>query len=143
MSFTVRQASWPADRDALRWVREAVFVHEQGVPIALEWDGLDEPAVHVLACDEGDRPIGCGRLVIEGDAAHLGRMAVLAHWRGHGVGRALLDALMAAARARGLGRAWLNAQTTATAFYAKAGFLRMGKEFLDAGIPHLRMERAL
>ena len=39
-AFTIRLAHWPKDKDALKQVREAVFVREQRVPVELEWDGL-------------------------------------------------------------------------------------------------------
>jgi predicted GNAT family N-acyltransferase len=143
VSFTVRPASWSEDRDALHFVRETVFVHEQGVPPVLEWDGLDETAEHVLVQDDAGQAVGCGRLVPDRDAAHLGRMAVLRDWRRRGAGHALLEALLDAARKGGFRRVWLNAQTYATEFYAKFGFRSVGEEFLDAGIPHCRMERDL
>jgi hypothetical protein len=73
-SFVVRRADWDRDREDLRRVREAVFVREQQVPLELEWDGLDEACVHVLALDGGGLPIGTGRLLPDG---HIGRMAVL------------------------------------------------------------------
>ena len=51
MSFRVRTADWERDRDALKSIRFHVFVVEQSVPEALEWDGVDAHCVHVLAAD--------------------------------------------------------------------------------------------
>lgn len=136
--FTVRLCAWPGDAGDLRLVREAVFVREQGVPVELEWDGLDETAVHALAVTGRGDPVGTGRLLPDG---HIGRMAVLAAWRGRGVGGALLDALMDVARRRGDRLLILNAQTRATRFYARWGFRPEGPEFSEAGIPHRRMVR--
>lgn len=138
--FEVRQARWPEDGPALRAVREAVFVAEQGVPKELEWDGRDAACVHVLALDKGARPIGTARMTPEG---HIGRMAVLAAWRGRGVGSALLAALLARAVALRLPGVYLNAQTGALGFYARHGFQAEGRTFLDAGIPHRRMALSL
>jgi predicted GNAT family N-acyltransferase len=135
-AFRVREADWERDRDALRRVRETVFVREQGVPVELEWDGLDPDCLHLLAETQDGQAIGTGRLLPDG---HLGRMAVLAPWRDRGVGKALLEGLIAAARRRGLARLALNAQTYAISFYAKMGFVVSGDEFIDAGIPHRRM----
>ena len=112
--FTVGVADYRADFDALRAVREAVFIAEQGVPPALELDAADPLCVHVVARDASGAPIGTGRLVppdapTAGDghgaaddppAARFGRMAVLADWRARGVGDALLRALLDAARVR-------------------------------------------
>jgi predicted GNAT family N-acyltransferase len=139
-SFSVRRADWSLDRDRLRAIREAVFVREQLVPLELEWDGADADCVHVLAEDDNGTGIGTGRLLPDG---HIGRMAVLADWRRRGVGTALLTELMRIARERGLAEVVLNAQTQALAFYGRHGFSAEGEEFLDAGIPHRRMRRAL
>ncbi len=139
-AFRVRNARWPDDEAPLRALRHAVFVVEQGVPEALEWDGADAECRHVLAEDAEGRAIGCGRLLPDG---HIGRMAVLAPWRGRGVGTALLEALVALARELGHARVALNAQTHAVPFYARCGFVPCGPEFMEAGIPHRAMEREL
>ena len=139
-SFRIRRADWKRDQAALRHVREIVFVHEQGVPLPLEWDGIDPDCQHVLAEDEQGTAIGTGRLLPDG---HIGRMAVLRSWRNRGVGSALLRELIAIAGARGMSEVLLNAQTRALMFYEVHGFAAEGDVFLDAGIPHQRMRRTL
>jgi len=139
-AFKVRAASWAEDFAALRTVRETVFVVEQDVPVELEWDGLDEGCRHLLAEDTHGRPIGCVRLLPDG---HIGRMAVLAPWRGRGVGRALLRAMLAQAAASGFAVVRLNAQVQALGFYAREGFQACGDVFDDAGIAHRAMQLAL
>lgn len=139
-SFLVRRADWDRDREHLRRIREAVFVREQQVPLELEWDSLDEVCLHVLAVDCGGVPIGTGRLLPDG---HIGRMAVLASWRRRGVGAALLRELTRMAIEQGFVEVILNAQVHATGFYSRHGFVVEGGQFLDAGIVHVRMRRAL
>jgi predicted GNAT family N-acyltransferase len=139
-SFVVRRADWNRDREDLRQLRETVFVQEQQVPPELEWDGLDEACVHVLAVDRSGVAIGTGRLLPDG---HIGRMAVLAAWRRRGVGAALLTELMRVALEHGFVQVMLNAQVQAMGFYRRYGFAPEGEEFLDAGIPHRRMRRTL
>jgi len=139
-TFTIEAARWPDDRPALRQVRETVFVQEQGVPLALEWDADDTTAQHLLARDPAGLPIGTGRLLPDG---HIGRMAVLPAWRGRGVGTALLSGLLGAARARGLTQVILNAQCSAVPFYERLGFTAEGPIFDDADIPHRRMRLGL
>ncbi|HEV8184404.1 MAG: GNAT family N-acetyltransferase [Betaproteobacteria bacterium] len=138
--FSVRLAAWSRDADALRAIRHAVFVVEQHVPEALEWDGIDAGCAHAIAEDAASMPIGCGRLLRDG---HIGRMAVLRECRGRGVGAALLALLVALARERGNDRAILNAQTHALPFYARFGFMPEGLEFTEAGIPHRTMTLTL
>lgn len=139
-AFTVRRADWERDGDALREIRRNVFIVEQRVPEVLEWDDADARSIHALAVDDEAKPIGCGRLLPDG---HIGRMAVLASWRRHGVGGALLQLLMDAARRDGHRRAILNAQVDAIAFYARYGFEVTGDQFEEAGIAHRVMERSL
>jgi predicted GNAT family N-acyltransferase len=138
--FTVEVTSWDADAPSLELVRRTVFIDEQGVPENLELDDIDPLCVHALARDRTRAPVGCGRLLPDG---HIGRMAVLASWRGRGVGDALLTCLIAQARARGDGRVVLNAQTQAMAFYARHGFTAEGSPFEEAGIPHQAMGLSL
>lgn len=136
--YSIQLVSWGEAKAALTAVREAVFIREQGVPSQLEWDGLDDSALHALAEDERSQPIGTARLLENG---HIGRMAVLASWRGRGVGTAMLERVLVAARARGVGAARLHAQTHAVEFYRRLGFEVVSGQFLDAGIPHVTMQR--
>ena len=138
--YSVRLADWASDEHSLREIRRLVFMVEQGVTEELEWDGIDHECRHALAEDAEGRPIGCARLLPDG---HIGRVAVLAQWRGQGVGDALLERMIALARELGYTRVVLNAQTHALAFYARHGFVAYGPEYDDAGIPHRAMQRPL
>ena len=133
--FSVREATWNADADAIRLVRKAVFVAEQGIPESLEWDNADADCRHWLVEDETGRPVATARLRRNGQ---LGRMAVLADRRGQGIGRWLLQKILDSAGDDA--RLWLNAQTNVTGFYAKSGFRPTGAVFMEAGIPHRKME---
>lgn len=132
----IRIVRWVDRESEIRAIRETVFMHEQGVPEELEWDGLDPVCEHVLAYDERGEAIGTGRLSEDG---RIGRMAVLKPWRGRGLGRAILVALLERARKRSLARVSLAAQTYAIGFYEKYGFRATGDVFPDAGIPHQEM----
>lgn len=141
--FHLRLVGWAEAAAELAAVRRAVFIAEQGVPEELEWDDKDGHALHVLATDPGGTPIGTARLVPEGAAARIGRMAVVKPWRGRGVGGAMLALLMGEAARRGFREVFLDAQTHAVPFYERFGFRAQGEEFFDAGIPHRRMRRRL
>jgi predicted GNAT family N-acyltransferase len=123
-------------------IRRCVFQDEQGVPAHEEFDADDERAVHVLA-DVGGAPVGTGRIVFHGACAKIGRMAVLKDHRRSGVGRALMDALVAVAAEQRCTQLVLHAQVHAIPFYDALGFHIVGDEFEEAGIAHRRMERAL
>jgi predicted GNAT family N-acyltransferase len=138
--YTLVLTTWVDDAPALRHVRRTVFIDEQRVPENLEWDDVDPHCVHALVRDRDGAPIGCGRLLPDG---HIGRVAVVAPWRGRGVGDALMRSLVQAARARGHARVMLNAQTQAMPFYARLGFAPDGAPFQEAGIPHQAMALTL
>ncbi|MBP0460031.1 GNAT family N-acetyltransferase [Streptomyces montanisoli] len=151
--YAVRLAEGPADLAACFAVRKDVFVAEQGVPEDLEYDGRDGDALQVLAVGADGSALGTGRLLYGPGAADvtggdpgtgaLGRLAVTRAARGTGVGAALVRGIEDAARAAGLTAVDLHAQTHATGFYERLGYAAYGEEFLDAGIPHRSMRRAL
>lgn len=138
MKLTVTIADWKEQQAVAQAIRYAVFVIEQNIPADLEWDEMDAQCLHAIAYDEHHQSLGTGRLLPDG---HVGRMAVKKSARGHGVGGAILEALVQAARDRGDSCVMLNAQTSAESFYGAHGFTRSGAEFMEAGIPHIPMKR--
>jgi predicted GNAT family N-acyltransferase len=134
-------------------LRERVFCGEQGVSGAGERDGRDHEALHVVALEAdssagaprraGGRLLGTCRLLFDGDAARLGRMAVEPDSRGRGVGTQVLLAAEELARARGASRMTLHAQIEATGVYERAGYEPRGERFMEEGIEHVTMEKPL
>jgi len=134
----------PDDYPMLAALRRQVFVEEQGVPVELENDELDEGATHAVARGSGGEVLGTGRLLVPpGGVARIGRMAVSGGARGRGVGSAILRVLEDAAAGMGCHRAELHAQVHAVGFYRLAGYEQQGGPFDDAGIPHVAMAKAL
>jgi predicted GNAT family N-acyltransferase len=123
-------------------IRRRVFIEEQGIDETIEHDVDDLSAVHVLALQDA-QPVGCARMVESAAGAKIGRMAVLPECRGRGIGRQLLDYLIAVARERGARLAYLHAQVPVEGFYLKRGFAPVGEVFEEAGIAHRRMELPL
>ena len=123
-------------------LREEVFVGEQGVSLAEERDGRDEEALHLVVVDDGVVVATC-RLLVEGTTVKLGRMAVARTRRGLGLARALITEAEARGRALGAERMVLAAQLNAQALYDRAGYDAYGDVFLDAGIEHVMMSKAL
>ncbi len=128
------------DLDTCRAIRREVFILEQNVPEAEEWDGRDGKAIHLLARDAAGAAIGTARILTEGATGKIGRVAVLKSARGTGAGAALIRAALDELRAMpGITRAKLGAQTHAIGFYERLGFAAYGPEYDDAGIPHRDM----
>ncbi len=128
-------------------LRQAVFVEEQAVPADHELDALDETATHWIVQDAIDPlPVATGRMFPDPEipgAVRVGRMAVRKPYRGQGMGRVLLDAMLEDAAKQGFTEAVCNAQTHALVFYQQAGFVAEGEEFMEEDIPHRFMRCAL
>jgi predicted GNAT family N-acyltransferase len=130
---------WQAAQAEAKRIRFAVFVEEQRVPAEIELDEHDAHSIHALAFVDG-AAVGTARLLPDG---HIGRMAVLRPYRRHGAGRALLRALVEAARGRNDAEVLLSAQVHALGFYRAEGFEPEGAVYEEAGIPHQAMRRRL
>lgn len=120
-------------------VRIRVFVTEQHGPLADEPDAWDPQAQHFIVQAQG-KTVGTARLYQPyPGTAKIGRVALLPEYRGRGWGARLLQTLLQAAQAQEFTQIILDAQVHAQPFYTRLGFLPEGEEFLDAGIPHIRM----
>lgn len=120
-------------------LRRIVFIDEQGVSEADERDDLDHEAVHLLAT-AGGAAVGSARLLMQGDTGKIGRVCVLANYRGTGLGAALIGAAVDQFRAMpGIAKVKLGAQCHAIGFYEGLGFTAFGPEYDDAGILHRDM----
>lgn len=133
-----------ADTDAARQacfnIRRAVFIEEQKIPEAEEWDEHDATCLHYLAGEDA----GTARIIAKGDIAKIGRVAVTLSHRGTGLGFKIMSALMEDARTRGFALAELESQTYAIPFYERLGFVAEGPEYDDgSGIMHRLMRASL
>lgn len=142
MTVAIRRARGVAEREAAIELRRRVFCEEQGVSPADELDGHDGAAIHLVAV-EGGAVIGTCRLLVRGTICQLSRMAVDAGARGRGVGRALLLAAEKEGGATGAQYIALHAQLHAQRLYASSGYVPYGARFMEAGIEHVAMEKAL
>jgi predicted GNAT family N-acyltransferase len=130
---------WERARELASPIRFEVFVREQRVPPEIELDDMDAQSLHAIAFLE-ERPVGTARLLPDG---HIGRMAVLKAHRKKGVGAAMLERLIEAARGRGDREVALSAQVHAVPFYRAHGFVEEGAEYEEAGIAHQAMRLRL
>lgn len=132
--FTIRSATWRADQSEIAFVRRQVFIIEQKIPESEEWDDADGNSSHVLVFSEKRDVVGTGRIEPTGKIA---RLAVLAEFRGQGVGSLMLTRLVEEARQLGFSQVFLHAQTHALNFYKKFGFVSDEEIFSEGGIPHV------
>lgn len=134
--FTVSLVSWHDGEPLLKSVREAVFIHELGIPPELEWDGKDEGCRHALALSLQGDAIGCGRMLPDGHIAHI---AVLPQWRKQKAGTAIVEALIDYARAHGYQQISVDAPQRYVPFYRSNDFVEQGEAFMDGGGQCIRM----
>ena len=137
-NLKVEIAKWIDDHTQLKNIREQVFIQEQKVTPELEWDGMDENAMHFLVFKD-EEAIGCARAVVIKNYMQLGRMAVLKEYRGQGIGSALLEKAIVTAKLNQISSIHISAQFYAIDFYLKFGFKVMSDIYLDAEIPHRDM----
>ena len=126
-------------------LRLAVFVVEQQCWYQ-DADGLDASCVHLL----GRLPSGelaCYLRIVPPGLKYaepsIGRVVVNSHFRGSGIGRALMTRGIEITEATyptfGIR---LSAQKYLERFYQSLGFISEGDDYLDDGIPHVEMYRA-
>ncbi|RYY76148.1 MAG: GNAT family N-acetyltransferase [Gammaproteobacteria bacterium] len=140
MTYNIITTNWQTHREFLREIRDQVFIQEQQVPVADEWDDKDETAKHFLVLDNDGKPVGCARVLIEKNLFHIGRVAVLAKYRKLGIGRELMQHVLLWCRQQNSEHSvYLHAQTTRMEFYEHLGFVAQGDIFMDAGIEHIEM----
>ncbi|EFF81548.1 acetyltransferase, GNAT family [Acinetobacter haemolyticus ATCC 19194] len=135
--FVVKHGQWDQlqlQQDAKR-IREFVFINEQNIPEQDEWDDQDQVSEHFVVYAQ-DQAIATARLLPD---HHLGRVAVLQEYRGQGIGQLIMLEMIAYAKSQNRPFLQLSAQTHATSFYEKLGFVAQGDEYNECGIPHIEM----
>lgn len=142
----IQVADWQQYQQVLADIRTRVFVQEQQVSAADEWDGLDEGATHFTVQLDSGEVAGCARLLTErlleaqGQVFHIGRVAILKPFRGQGFGFALMRFIIQYCQQLAPAQPiYLHAQCERQAFYEALGFAAHGDVFMDAGIPHISM----
>lgn len=142
--YVVNEVSWSNASRELSAIRTRVFMDEQRVSAADEWDGKDQDAVHFLVRTVTGEAIATARILsdtVSGKAHfHIGRVAVLKSYRNLGIGSELMRNLIQWCLNQDAQiPIYLHAQTSRRTFYEKLGFIAQGTEFMDAGIAHISM----
>jgi len=120
------------------YVRGQVFIIEQAIDYAIEFEG-DDHLCDLFVCYMDGSPVGAARLKND----KVGRVATLSRYRHHGVGRAMMDFIERYAKEIGLTSLKLHAQKPVEEFYRKLGYQTSGDIFYEADIPHVYMEKTL
>jgi predicted GNAT family N-acyltransferase len=142
LGFEIRRLRTEGEFEAALALRHEVFCVEQGVPANEERDGRDRSGLHLVALQDGEVVATC-RLVFVGTTVQFSRLAVRRDARRQGIASALLRATDAEGRSHGANRIVLHAQTYARSLYDQAGYVPRGREFVEANIEHVAMEKLL
>ncbi|WP_151749649.1 GNAT family N-acetyltransferase [Acinetobacter seifertii] len=137
--YVVIAGGWEQLEEDAKYIREQVFIQEQGIAPEDEWDDFDATAVHFMVYDK-EQPIATARLLTQHS---VGRVAVLMPYRKQGIGKILMQHIIDYARNQKLPYLKLSAQTYVTAFYEALGFKVQGEVYQDCGISHIDMTLAL
>lgn len=128
------------DKDLLETaheIRTEVFVNEQNVDPVLEYEHEDESHFYLMYIN--DEPIATARWRITKKGIKLERFAMLKAYRSQGLGAVLLNEVMEDVMPQKQ-LIYLHSQVKAVSFYERAGFIKKGHPFVEAGIEHYLME---
>jgi predicted GNAT family N-acyltransferase len=140
--LSIKTCLFEAESAAIRHIRTAVFHEEQGIDPALDWDGLDQKSIHLVAKVRGES-VGVARLreMAGSSGLKLERLAVLKAYRQQGIGAEMVHTAIAYSLSQGYTTLALHAQMPTVKFYEQLGFVALGEPFEEAGITHLKMEQ--
>ncbi len=115
-------------------IREEVLRKPLGMEITTEDRMGDINSIHILCFADG---APAGTVALKGDK--LRQMAVPEKFRGHGIGKKLVEYLENLAERREIEEIHLESRNNAITFYEKLGYEPYGEFFDKVGMPHQRM----
>lgn len=126
------QLTWQLRRDVLY---PGSYLHDMEID-----EDLD--AYHFGAFT-ATRLIGVVSLFAKGANWQFRKFAIDPAFQGQGIGKQLLDHVIAFAKSEDAASLWCNARLSAIGFYAKSGFVQTGQTFSKGGIDYEIMEKSL
>jgi predicted GNAT family N-acyltransferase len=137
--YQVKHGRWDQLQQDAKLIRTQVFICEQGITEADEWDDQDLISQHFVIYDQ-DQPIATARLL---ENNSVGRVAVLKAYRGQGLGQMIMLEIISYAQKQRRSVLTLSSQVHAISFYEKLGFTVQGNSYDECGIPHIEMTMSL
>jgi predicted GNAT family N-acyltransferase len=118
-------------------IRTNVFVEEQMVDPALEYDHEEESHFYLLYYE--GKPVSTARWRETEKGIKLERFGMLKEFRNQGLGSELLKVVLNDVLKLDK-KIYLHSQLKAVSYYERAGFVKVGDKFSEAGIEHYLME---
>ena len=126
----------------IRNLRKEVFVIEQNVPPHLEWE--DDESIYKHCCLYlNNKLIAYARVDINKEIAHIGRVVVAKEYRKQGYGKKIMQYSEEIIKKGNKSSVEIHAQLHASEFYKSIGYIPYDKEFMEAGIRHIKMKKIL
>ena len=117
--------------------RTEIFLLEQKI-ICQDFDGIDYDSLHCYLEQDGKIKAYLRAYRAEDGSVKIGRVLSITHGIGLGT-RLMKDAIPLIKNSFGCTAIKLNSQKQAQGFYEKLGFAVCSAEFLEEGIPHVKM----
>jgi len=126
---------------AILQLRSEVFVVEQDC-VYQDLDFKDQKALHIIGFKKG-KVVAYTRIFKPGDyfeKASIGRVVVNKEERKYGYGHVIMEHSIRAIEDNFLVKTIkISAQTYLRKFYNSHGFVQIGEEYMEDGIPHIAM----
>lgn len=124
-------------------LRRDILRKPLGLEFTVDQLAAEASSLHLAAFDDGVLA-GCLMLTPKDkDTVQMRQVAVRQDHQGKGLGAAMVRESEIAARYHSFKRMILHARETAVPFYLKLGYEVVGEPFVEVGIPHRKMEKAL
>ena len=120
------------------YVRGLVFIVEQNIDWAIEFDGLDPECILFTAYLD-NQAVGAARLYKN----KVGRVATLKEYRKKGVATAIMNKIEEYALENNIPLLKLHAQLYIKEYYENLGYKAEGDIFYEADIPHIKMTKEI
>lgn len=124
-------------------LRTQVFIVEQNC-VYNDPDGKDQSAWHLMAIED-DKLAAYTRILPPGvsyDSPAIGRVVTSSSKRRSGLGKEIMRrSIETCEKLFGKTSITLSAQVYLQRFYESLGFIVVGEEYLEDGIPHIKMSR--
>ncbi|WP_329503964.1 GNAT family N-acetyltransferase [Pediococcus pentosaceus] len=138
----VRGATGPVYMDALE-IRKKVFIEEQGIDPALEFDENEDFFTYFVGYDEAKPIVTARARRVDDDTWVVQRVATRTGYRRHGLASDLFEFIEAQAVKMNIKKIKLHAQESAEPFYFAMNYERISGPEMEAGIVHYWMEKAI
>ncbi len=122
-------------------IRRTVFVYEQGISEEVEFDDIDNEAMHVIVYEVGPlrKAVATGRIYFDGVTCQIGRVAVLMDYRNQKYGDFTVRMLLNKAFTSGIKEVTLETQLQTEGFFETIGFRKVGQSFRKSSIAYENM----